>query len=243
MSDAQPHYKRIVLKISGEGFCPPGGFGLHREPLDRIAAEIGQVAGLGVQVAVVCGGGNFLRGSRFAEEMGIDRSTADYMGMLATVLNSLALQEALDRLGHPARVQSALAIARVCEPFDRQRCLRHFEKGRVVILAAGTGNPHVTTDSCAAMRAIELKADLLLKGTKVDGVYDDDPARNPKARLYDQVTYDQVIDRRLRVMDIAATEMCQQHRLPVIVFNLYKPGTLRRLILGEPLGTRMGPPE
>ncbi|MBK9120936.1 MAG: UMP kinase [Phycisphaerales bacterium] len=242
MSTPQPQYHRIVLKISGEGFCPPGGFGLHREPLDRVAAEIADVAKLGVQVGVVCGGGNFLRGARFADELGIDRATADYMGMLGTVLNALALQEALERFGQPARVQSALAIARVGEPFDRQRCLRHLESGRVVLLAAGTGNPHVTTDSCAAMRAIELRADILLKGTKVDGVYTADPHRDANAKLYEYVTYDEVIHGRLRVMDISATDLCEQYNLPAIVFNLFDHGALRRVVLGETLGTRMGPP-
>lgn len=239
MDSGAPRYRRAIVKISGEGFCPPGGTGLHREPLERIAGEIGAAAGLGVQLGIVVGGGNFLRGAATAAELGIDPATADYMGMLGTVLNALALQEALERAGHPARVQSALAIARVGEPFDRRRSLRHLAEGRIVILAAGTGNPHVTTDSCAALRAVELKADVLLKATKVDGVYDDDPARNPAARLYPHVTYDQVIDRRLRVMDIAATDICQQHRIPVIVFNLFRSGTLRRALLGEPVGTRM----
>lgn len=239
MSSEQPCFERIILKVSGEGFCPPGGFGLHRAELDRVAGEVAEVARLGVQVGVVVGGGNFFRGANFADELGLHRATADYMGMLGTVLNGLALEEALERLGQPANVQSALTISRACEPFDRRRCLQHFKEGRVVILAAGTGNPHVTTDSCAAMRAAELRADALLKGTKVDGVYDDDPARNPDARLYARVTYDQVIDGRLRVMDIGATEMCQQYDIPVIVFNLFRPGTLRRIILGEPLGTRM----
>ncbi len=240
MSEPQPRYKRIILKISGEGFCPPGGFGIHREPLQRIADEIGAVATLGVQIGVVLGGGNFLRGARTAEELGIELATADYMGMLGTVLNSLALQDSLEHHGHPACVQSALTIARVCEPFDRRRCLEHLAKGQVVVLAAGTGNPHVTTDSCAAMRAIELRADVLLKATKVDGVYDDDPVRNPAAKRYEKVTYDQVIDRRLRVMDIAAVDLCQQHHVPVIVFNLFQPGGLRRVVCGEALGTYMG---
>ncbi|MCK4340544.1 MAG: UMP kinase [Phycisphaerae bacterium] len=240
MSQDQPRYRRLMLKISGEVFCPPGGFGLHRRPLDRIAGEIGEVVQLGVQVAVVVGGGNFLRGKHTAEQLGLARATADYMGMLATVLNALALQEALERQGCPARVQSALSIARVGEPFDRRRCLRHLEKGRVVILAAGTGNPHVTTDSCASIRGLELSADVLLKGTKVDGVFDDDPATNPNAKLYENATYREVINGRLRVMDIGATEMCEQYGLPVIVFNIFKPGTLRRIVLGEPLGTRMG---
>jgi len=241
MTVAQPQYRRVLLKISGEAFCPPGGFGLQREPLDRIASEIAETAALGVQIAVVCGGGNYLRGANFADELGLDRATADYMGMLATVLNSLALQEALERHGREARVQSALPISRIGEPFDRRRSLRHLAKGRIVLLAAGTGNPHVTTDSCAAMRAAELRADLLLKATKVDGVYDSDPARNPGAKMYTHVTYDEVIDRRLRVMDISATELCQQYAIPVVVFNLFQPGVLKRVVLGEPLGTRVGP--
>lgn len=239
MANEQPRYQRIILKISGEGFCPPGGFGLHREPLDRVAGEIAEVARLGVRVGVVVGGGNFLRGARFADELGISRSTADYMGMLGTVLNALGLQEALERLGQHTRVQSALAIARVGEPFDRAKCLRHLERGRVVILAAGTGNPHVTTDSCAAMRAVELNADAVLKATKVDGVYDSDPARNPGAKLYTQLTHDRVIDERLRVMDLGAVDICREYRLPIIVFNLFKAGTLRGVVLGEALGTRV----
>ncbi len=240
MKQEAPRYRRIILKISGEVFCLPGGLGLAREPLMRIAGEIADVAQMGVQVGVVVGGGNFMRGANFAQELGIDRSTADYMGMLATVLNALALQEALHELGRPTRVQSALPVPRVCESFDRHRCLRHLERGRVVVLAAGTGNPHVTTDSGASIRAIELKADALLKGTKVDGVYDDDPAHNPAARLLGRVSYEQVVNQRLRVMDIGAAEMCEQYGLPVIVFNLFKPGTLRRVVLGEPVGTHMG---
>ncbi len=234
-----PCFQRAILKISGEAFCPPGSFGVHRAPLDRIATEIADVARLGVQIAVVCGGGNFLRGTHSAEELGIDLATADYMGMLGTVLNALALQDTLERRGCPTRLQSALSISRVGEPFDRRRCLRHLEKGRVVLLAAGTGNPHVTTDSCAAIRGVELGADVLLKGTKVDGVYDADPARQPNARLYERVGYSEVINGRLRVMDIGAAELCEQHRLPVIVFNLFKHGMLRRVVLGEPVGTRM----
>jgi len=240
MPKSEPRYRRILLKISGEGFCPPGGFGIHAEPLDRVTSEIHEVVELGVQVAVVVGGGNFLRGERFSQELGIDIATADYMGMLATVLNALALQESLDRRGHPARVQSALSIQRACEPFVRRRAIRHLEKGRVVVLAAGTGNPHVTTDSCAALRAAELGADVLLKATKVDGVYDDDPKLNPQAKLYERMTYNDVIDGRLKVMDVSAIDVCQQHRVPVIVFNLFKPGTLRRVVLGEPLGTFVG---
>jgi uridylate kinase len=230
----------VLLKISGEGLCEPGEFGIQAEPLARVASEIDEVVQLGVQVAVVVGGGNFLRGANFAKELGIEAATADYMGMLATVLNALALQEALEHRGHATRVQSALAIQRACEPFIRRRAIRHLEKGRVVILAAGTGNPHLTTDSCAALRAVELKADALLKATKVDGVYDDDPMTNPQARLYERVTYNEVIDQRLRVMDVSAIDVCQRHQVPVIVFNLFKPGTMRRIVLGESLGTYVG---
>jgi uridylate kinase len=239
MTHEQPRYQRIVLKVSGEGFCPPGGFGIHRAELDRVATEIDQVVQLGVQLAVVVGGGNFLRGARFAEDIGIDVATGDYMGMLATVLNGMALQEGLERLGHATRLQCALTITRVCEPFIRRRCIRHLEKGRIVILAGGTGNPHVTTDSCAALRAAELSADALLKATKVDGVYDADPKTNPRAVRYDRLTYNQVIDQRLRVMDVSAVDVCQQHDVPIIVFNLFKPGTLRRVVLGEPVGTHV----
>ncbi len=237
MTSGTSRYRRVVLKISGEGFCPPGGFGIQRAELDHVAREIDALARLHVQVAVVVGGGNFLRGARFAGELGIDVATADYMGMLATVLNALGLQEGLERLGHNTRVQSALSISRVCEPFIRRRCLRHLEKGRIVILAGGTGNPHVTTDSCAALRAAELGADVLLKATKVDGVYDDDPKLNPHARRYDRLTYNEVIDGRLKVMDVSAVDVCQQHRVPIIVFNLFQPGTMQRVALGEPLGT------
>ncbi len=237
---SQPRYRRVLLKISGEGFCPRGGFGIQREELASVARELDEVHKLGVQLAVVVGGGNFLRGANFAEDLGIELATADYMGMLATVLNALALQEALEHIGHTTRVQSAISISRVCEPFIRRRCLRHLDKNRIVILAAGTGNPHVTTDSCAALRAAELKADVLLKATKVDGVYDDDPARNPNAKLYTQVTYNEVIDGRLKVMDVSAIDVCQQHHVPIVVFNLFKAGTMKRVILGEPLGTRVG---
>lgn len=240
MTDGEPHYRRVLLKISGEGFCPPGQLGIQREQLDRVASEIHEVAELGVQLAVVVGGGNFFRGTLFAKDLGIEVATGDYMGMLATVLNALALQEALDRHGHGTRVQSALAIQRVCEPFIRRRAMRHLEKSRIVILAGGTGNPHVTTDSCAALRAAELKADVLLKATKVDGVYDDDPKTNPHARLFKRMTYNDVIDSRLRVMDVSAVDICQQQQVPIIVFNLFKPGTMRRVVLGEPLGTFVG---
>lgn len=234
---AEPRFRRVLLKISGEGFCPPGEFGIHAEPLARVAGEIKSVHELGVQVAVVVGGGNFMRGASFSKSLDIPAATADYMGMLATVLNAVALQEGLEKVGLDTRVQSAFQISRVCEPFIRRRALRHFEKDRVVILAAGTGNPHVTTDTCAAQRAAELEVDCLLKGTKVDGVYDADPVGNPDAKLFKHVTYNEVIDRRLRVMDVSAIDLCQQHHVPIAVFNLFEQGTMRRLVLGESLGT------
>lgn len=237
MKAPQPRYRRILLKISGEGFCEPGEMGISRGPLDRIASEIAGVHELGAQVAVVVGGGNFMRGSDFAKDLGIEVAVADYMGMLATVLNALALQEAIEQRGLDTRVQSALSISRVCESFIRRRAIRHLEKRRIVILAAGTGNPHVTTDSCAALRAAELKADLLLKATKVDGVYDSDPKRNDGAKLYRRVTYNQVIDERLKVMDVSAIDVCQQHHVPIVVFNLFQPGTMKRILLGEEIGT------
>ncbi len=236
----RPVYQRVLLKISGEGFCPPGEFGIHPEQLERIAREVHEVARLDVQVAVVVGGGNFLRGANFSRELGIDLATADYMGMLATVLNALALQEALERLGAVTRVQSALSISRVCESFIRRRAVRHLEKGRIVILAAGTGNPHVTTDSCAALRAAELRANVLLKATKVDGVYSADPKKDPSATRYERVTYNQVIDGRLKVMDVSAIDVCQQHRVPIIVFDLFQRGHMREVVLGHPHGTYVG---
>ena len=236
-TDSDLRFRRVLLKISGEGFCPPKSFGIHRGPLDRVAAEIAAVCKLGTQIAVVVGGGNLMRGAKSAQELGIDLPTADYIGMLGTVMNALALQVALERLGQQTRVQSALSISRVCEPFIRRRCIRHLEKGRVVVLAAGTGNPHVTTDSCAALRAAELGAELLLKGTKVDGVYDSDPVDNPNAKLFDHMNYNQVIDGRLKVMDVSAIDICQQHRVPIAVFNLFKPGTITRILKGEHIGT------
>lgn len=240
MADETPRYRRVLLKISGEGFCPPGEFGIHPGPLEQIAGEVMDVARMGVQVAVVVGGGNFLRGANFSRELKIDLATADYMGMLATVLNALALQEALERLGAVTRVQSALSISRVCESFIRRRAMRHLEKGRIVVLAAGTGNPHVTTDSCAALRAAELNAEALLKATKVDGVYDSDPKTNPAAKRYERVSYNEVIDGRLKVMDVSAIDVCQQHKVPIIVFNLFKPGSMREVVLGHPHGTYVG---
>src|SRR5436305_2119877 len=185
-------YKRVLLKISGEGFCPEGGFGIDATELENIARQCIEVAQMGVELAIVVGGGNFIRGATFAEVGHIKRATADYMGMLATVINALALQETMEKLGQPTRVQSAISVYSVCEPFIRRRSIRHLEKGRAVILAAGTGNPFFTTDTCAALRATEINADVVLKATKVDGIYDSDPKKNPAAKLYHTVSYEEV---------------------------------------------------
>ncbi len=230
-------YRRLVLKISGEGFCRPGGIGIDGEMLEKIAAEILGVARLGIQVAVVVGGGNFLRGASVAQKSRIQPATAHYMGMLATVINALALQDVLEAHGQETRVQSSIAIAAACEPFIRRRCIAHMQKGRVVILAAGTGRPFVTTDSAAALVAVEIGADVLLKATKVDGVYSADPVRDSSARRYARLTYNRVIDDRLKVMDVSAVDMCQQNGVPIIVFSLLKPGNMRRVCLGETVGT------
>src|SRR5271163_512943 len=190
---AGPVYKRILLKISGEGFCPEEGFGIEASELEDIARECIGVAQMGVQLAVVVGGGNFIRGATFAEDGQIPRATADYMGMLATVLNAVALQETMEKFGQPTRVMSAISVYNVCEPFIRRRAVRHLEKGRCVILAAGTGNPFFTTDTCAALRATEIGADVLLKATKVDGIYSSDPKKDPNARLYTEISYEQTL--------------------------------------------------
>ncbi|MFO0973474.1 MAG: UMP kinase [Phycisphaerae bacterium] len=231
-------YRRIVLKISGEGFCPPGGFGIDGDTIDRIASEIIEVARLGAQVAIVVGGGNFLRGSSVAENSkAIHPASAHYMGMLATVINALALQEVLESKGQLTRVQSSITITAVCEPFIRRRCIRHLEKGRVVIVAAGTGRPFVTTDTAAALVAVEIGADCVLKATKVDGVYSADPMKDKSARRYDVLGYNQVINDRLKVMDVSAIDMCQRNGVPIVVFSLMTPGNMRRVVSGERVGT------
>ncbi len=237
---AEPRYKRVLLKISGEGLCRAGGFGIDGEELRRIGHEIKLVAELGVQLCVVIGGGNIVRGSVIAKDSFIDEATGHYMGMLGTVINALAIQEALESLGVQTRVQSAIAVDRVCEKFIRRRALRHLEKGRAVIFAGGTGNPFVTTDSAAALRASEMGSDVVLKATKVDGVYDADPVKNAAARKYERLTFNQVIDQRLQVMDLSAVDMCQRNRIPIIVFNLKKPGNMRAVVCGEAIGTCVG---
>jgi len=236
-----PVYKRILLKISGEGFCHEGGFGIEASELENIARQITDVAKTGVQMAVVVGGGNFIRGATFSEQGHIPRSTADYMGMLATVLNALALQEMLEKMGQPTRVQSAIGVYSVCEPFIRRRAIRHLEKDRVVILAAGTGNPFFTTDTCAALRATELQADVLLKATKVDGIYSADPKKDPTARRYEQITYEQVLKEKLRVMDLTAITLCMERKIPLVVFDMKVPGNIARVVRGELIGTTIKP--
>src|SRR6188768_2679363 len=215
-----PKYKRVLLKISGEGFCKEGGFGIEATELENIARQCVEVAQMGVELAIVVGGGNFIRGATFAEDGHIPRATADYMGMLSTVLNALALQETMEKFGQPARVLSAISVHAVSEPFIRRRAIRHLEKGRVVVLAAGTGNPFFTTDTCAALRATEIEADVLLKATKVDGIYTADPKKDPTAKLYHNVTYEQVLEKQLRVMDLTAITLCKERRIPLVVFNM-----------------------
>ena len=234
--ERQPHYRRILVKLSGEALMGTGDYGIDATFLKRLATEIGAVRALGVDVGVVIGGGNLFRGAGLARA-GMDRVTADQMGMLATVMNSLALQDALESLGVIVRVMSAIRINEVCEDYIRRRAVRHLEKGRVTIFAAGIGNPFFTTDTAASLRAIEIEADLLLKATKVDGIYDADPATHPGARRYDRLTYDQVLDQRLNVMDATAIVMCRDHQLPLRVFNLNDPGALVRVARGEDVGT------
>ena len=227
---------RILLKISGEGLLGDEDYGIDGSVLTRIASEIKEVRELGVEIAVVIGGGNIFRGAGLARA-GMDRVTGDHMGMLATVINALALQDGLERLGSEARVMSALKINEVCEDYIRRRAVRHMEKGRVVIFAAGTGNPFFTTDTAASLRAIEIGADLLLKGTKVDGVYSADPEIDSDATRYDQLSFDQVLTNKLNVMDATAIVMCRDNQLPIRVFNLGEPNALARLVDGAEIGT------
>ena len=227
---------RILLKISGEGLLGDEDYGIDGSVLTRIASEIKEVRELGVEIAVVIGGGNIFRGAGLARS-GMDRVTGDHMGMLATVINALALQDGLERLGSEARVMSALKINQVCEDYIRRRAIRHMEKGRVVIFAAGTGNPFFTTDTAASLRAIEIGADLLLKGTKVDGVYSADPEIDSDATRYDQLSFDKVLTDKLNVMDATAIVMCRDNQLPIRVFNLSEPNALARLVDGAEIGT------
>ena len=236
MNDARLHYRRILLKLSGEALMGTGDYGIDPDVLTRIAHELKDVRALGVEVGIVIGGGNIFRGAGLARA-GMDRVTGDHMGMLATVINALALQDALERVGTHARVMSALQIHEVSEDYIRRRAIRHLEKGRVTIFAAGTGNPFFTTDTAAALRAIEVGADILVKGTKVDGVYTADPVKDATARRYDRLTFDRVINDRLNVMDTTAVVMCRENNVPIRVFNLQVAGDLLRLARGEDVGT------
>jgi uridylate kinase len=236
MGEGSPAYKRILLKLSGEALLGNQQYGIDPAVIARVAGEIAEIAALGVEAGLVIGGGNIFRGAGLAEA-GMDRVTADHMGMLATVINALALQDALERKGAVARVMSALQIHDVCEDYIRRRAVRHLEKGRVVIFAAGTGNPFFTTDTAASLRAIEIGADVLIKATKVDGVYSADPLTNPNAERYGELSYDQVLSDKLRVMDATAIVMCRDNDLPLVVFNLNNAGDLVRIVKGEALGT------
>jgi uridylate kinase len=236
MNETHARCSRILVKLSGEALLGKADYGIDAAVLKRVAGEIRDVQGLGVQVAIVVGGGNLFRGAGLARS-GMDRVTADQMGMLATVMNALALQDALEQQGLQARVMSAIRINEVCEDFIRRRALRHLEKGRTVIFAAGTGNPFFTTDTAASLRAIEIEAQLLLKATKVSGIYSEDPVKNPAAQHYPRLTYDRVLDERLDVMDATAIVMCRDYHMPLRVFNLGIPGELLRIIKGEDVGT------
>lgn len=237
---SSPAYQRVVLKLSGESFCRTRDGGISMTEVARISREIKSVAETGVQLAIVCGGGNILRGKQFsAVSAAIHASTAHYMGMLATVINALALQDALENEGVPTRVQSAIRMEGVAEPFIRRRCLRHLEKGRVVILAAGTGSPFVTTDTAAALRGREIGADILMKATKVDGIYSEDPEKNPHAVRYSDISFQDVLRQGLQVMDAQATHHCMEHGIPILVFNFQQEGNILRAVLGEKIGTRV----
>lgn len=236
MTDQGPVYKRVLVKLSGEALLGDQEYGVDPVVLSRIARELRDISAMGVEVAVVIGGGNIFRGAGLAEA-GMDRVTADHIGMLGTVINALAMQDSLEKLGVFCRVMSALKINEVCEDYIRRRAVRHLEKGRVVIFAAGTGNPFFTTDSAASLRAIEIGADIMIKGTKVNGVFDADPVNNPSAQRYERVTYDQVFAKNLGVMDATAIVMCRDNHIPLQVFNLNNDGDLIRLIRGEQVGT------
>ena len=232
----RPQFYRILLKLSGEALGDEHGVGIRPAAVHHMAAQIREVRELGVQVVVVVGGGNIFRGISGSEH-GTERATGDYMGMLATVINALALQDALEKIGSPTRVQSAIAMSQVAEPFIRRRAVRHLEKGRVVIFGGGTGNPYFSTDTAAALRANEIGAEVILKATKVDGIYDSDPKKNSKAKRFTQITYLDALQKRLKVMDSTAFSLCMDNKMPIIVFDSFKPHNLRRVVLGEKVGT------
>jgi uridylate kinase len=235
-----PIYKRVMLKLSGESFQGPQGFGIHGETIQSIARELKDVHALGVEVAIMVGGGNIFRGAR-QKGFEIDRATGDFMGMLATVINALALQDALEKEGVHTRVQSAIEMHQVSEPFIRRRAIRHLEKGRTVIFAAGIGNPYFSTDTAAALRAMEIKADVILKATRVDGIYDADPEVVKDAKLYSEVTYRDVLHKNLKVMDATAISLCMDNGMPIVVFNMNHHGNIQRVLLGERVGSTVIP--
>ncbi len=235
---AKPAYKRILLKLSGEALMGDDAYGINRATINNIVTQIKEIVDLGVEVGVVIGGGNIFRGVAPAAA-GMDRATADYMGMLATVMNALALQDAMKHIGIKARVQSALNIEQVAEPYIRGKAIRYLEEGRVVIFGAGTGNPFFTTDTAAALRGMEINAEIVLKATKVDGIYTDDPKINPNATRYETVTFDEAIIKDLKVMDATALTLCRDQKLPISVFSIFKPGALMRVVMGENEGTRV----
>jgi len=239
MADRSPKYNRVLLKLSGEALGGERDYGIDFEVVRTIAAQIKRVHEMGVQTALVVGGGNIFRGLA-ASNQGFDRATGDYMGMLATVINALALQDALERTGIPARTMTAIQMPQVAEPYIRRRAVRHLEKGRVVILAAGTGNPYFTTDTTAALRAVEIEADVILKATRVDGVYTADPKRDPKAVMLPRLDYLEVLNRGIEVMDNTALTLCMDNDVPIVVFNLLTPGNIERVVLGEEIGTLVG---
>ena len=235
-SDPSPAYKRILLKLSGEALMGEQTYGIDPAVATQIARDVAEIQGMGVETAIVIGGGNIFRGVA-ASARGMDRATADYMGMLATVINALALQDALEQQGVVTRVVTAIEMRAVAEPFIRRRAIRHLEKGRVVVFGAGTGNPYFSTDTAAALRAMEIKADVILKATKVDGIYDADPMVKPGAVRFDRISYIEVLEQRLKVMDATAISLCMDNRLPIVVFNLRTPGNIKRAISGEPIGS------
>ena len=233
----RPKYSRIMLKLSGEMLGGEAGQGIDPSQIESLCTQVAELRALEVAVAVVIGGGNIIRGDKASQGGRLHRATADYMGMLATIMNALALQDALESMGAETRVMSAIKAEEVCEPYIRRKALRHLELGRIVILAGGTGNPYFTTDTTAALRAMELKADVLLKATKVSGVFDSDPANNPKAVKYEHLSYMQVLHGRLKVMDTTAVSLCMDNKLPIVVFSVREPGNIRRVVLGEKIGT------
>jgi uridylate kinase len=236
--EPRPKFRRVLLKLSGQALGDESGLGICPEAIHNVAHQIAEVRQLGVEVVIVVGGGNIFRGVQ-GSERGIERATGDYMGMLATVINALALQDALEKIKVPTRVQSAISMSQVAEPFIRRRAVRHLEKGRVVIFGGGTGNPYFSTDTAAALRANEIGAEVILKATKVDGIYDSDPKLNPQAVRYGHITYSEALQKRLKVMDSTAFSLCMDNKMPIIVFDVFKPSNLRQVVLGEEVGTKV----